>query len=178
MQFSFISQIWVIKNSYPNVIGEKSSVSWKINENCVDTPDGKLYRNQETNSLDIDLADKIFMVETESSKKKEKGWTRETQIQKLHKYFGHCHADSLWRIFRQSSNKEEFTHAEIEKICEECQTCQLSKRKSSRKKTSLPRSSSFNEVVTMDLKCFWGQNVYLVASRWCHKTNPRPSNPG
>ena len=135
--------------------------SWSMNENCIDTPFGKLYINSENNSLDTNLANKIFTVETESSKKKEKGWTREAQIQKLHKYFGHCHADSLWRIIRQSSNKEEFTHAEIEKICEECQNCQLSKRKSSRKKTSLPRLSSFNKVVTMDLKCF-GDRTYIL----------------
>jgi len=115
--------------------------SWTLDENGIDTPYGRLYINPENNSLDTSLADKIFTVETESAKKKEKGWTRESQIQKLHKYFGHCHADSLWRIIRQSSNKEEFTHTEIENLCEECQTCQLSKRKSSRKKTSLPRSS-------------------------------------
>jgi len=135
--------------------------SWKMIDDCIDTPYGKLYINPENNSLDINLADNIFTVEMEYTKKKEKGWTREAQIKKLHKYFGHCHADSLWRIIRQSSNKEEFTHTEIEKICKECQTCQLSKRKSSRKKTSLPRSSSFNEVVTMDLKCF-GDKTYIL----------------
>jgi len=44
-----------------------------MNENCIDTPYGKLYINTENNSLDTSLADKIFTVETESAKKKEKG---------------------------------------------------------------------------------------------------------
>ena len=132
--------------------------SWVLHEKYIDTPYGKLYTNQDSLSLDTDLADKILIVESE---KKQKGWTRENQIKKLHRYFGHCHADSLWRIIRQSSNKDEFTQVEIEKICGECQNCQLSKRKSSRKKTSLPRSSSFNEVITMDLKCF-GDGTYIL----------------
>jgi len=84
--------------------------SWSFNTNYIDTPYGKLYTHQDSLSLDTDLADKIFTVESE---KKQKGWTRENQIKKLHRYFGHCHSDSLWRIIRQSSNKDEFTQAEI-----------------------------------------------------------------
>ena len=132
--------------------------SWSLNTDCIDTPYGKLYIHRDSQSIDTDLADKIFTVESE---KKQKGWTRENQIKKLHRYFGHCHSDSLWRIIRQSSNKDEFTQAEIEKVVGECHNCQLSKRKSSRKKTSLPRSSSFNEVVTLDLKCF-GDRTYIL----------------
>jgi hypothetical protein len=51
--------------------------SWSMNENCIDTPYGKLYINPENNSLDTSLADNIFTVEMEYTKKKEKGWTRE-----------------------------------------------------------------------------------------------------
>jgi len=123
--------------------------NWSINTDGIDTPYGRLGIHQGVNRLDTDLADKVFTVETLMSKK-QKGLSREDQIIKLHRYFGHCHADSLWRIIRQSSNTDEFTQAEIEKVCGECHNCQLSKRKSPRKKTSLPRSSSFNEVVTMD----------------------------
>jgi len=134
--------------------------NWIVNIDGIDTPYGRLYLHRDTNRLDTDLADKIFTVETVINKK-QKGTSRDDQIKKLHKYFGHCHADSLWRIIRQSSNQEGFTQAEIEKICGECHNCQLSKRKSPRKKTSLPRSSSFNEVVTMDLKCF-GDRTYIL----------------
>jgi hypothetical protein len=146
----------------PMTLGQEFFMNhnWIINTDGIDTPYGRLYKHQDTNRLDTDLADKIFTVESVINKK-QKGLSREYQIQKLHKYFGHCHADSLWRIIRQSSNQEEFTQAEIEKICGECQNCLLSKRKSPRKKTSLPRSSSFNDVVTMDLKCF-GDRTYIL----------------
>jgi len=131
--------------------------SWIVKEDSIETPYGVLSWNMETQTIDVDLADKVFTAE-EISKK---GGSREDQIRKLHKYFGHCHADSLWRVIKHSSNKDEFTLAEITKICEECQTCQLSKRKMPRKKTSLPRSTAFNQVVTMDLKCF-GDGTYVL----------------
>jgi hypothetical protein len=47
--------------------------SWTMNEDCIDTPYGKLYVNPENNSLDTSLADNIFTVEMESAKKKERG---------------------------------------------------------------------------------------------------------
>jgi len=112
----------IIDDFSPMTLGREFFIvhSWVLHEKYIDTPYGKLYTNQDSLSLDTDLADKIFTVESE---KKQKGWTRENQIKKLHRYFGHCHADSLWRIIRQSSNKDEFTQVEIEKICGECQNC-------------------------------------------------------
>ena len=91
---------------------------------------------------------------------KKKG-SRTEKIRKLHKYFGHTPGDGLWRVIRTSSNPEEYTKSEIVKICEECQVCQLSKRNPNRKKTSLPRSTAFNQVVTMDLKVF-GDGTYIL----------------
>jgi len=166
----------VVDDFSPMTLGQEffSYNNWIVNIDGIDTPYGRLYLHQDTNRLDTDLADKIFTVETVFNKK-QKGTSRDDQIKKLHKYFGHCHADSLWRIIRQSSNQEGFTQAEIEKICGECHNCQLSKRKAPRKKTSLPRSSSFNEVVTMDL---WRQNIHFVDGRRCYKTDKRPSNTG
>jgi transposase InsO family protein len=150
----------IIDDFSPMTLGREFFIvhSWVLYEKYIDTPYGKLYTNPDSFSLDTDLADKVFTVESET---KSKGWTRENQIKKLHRYFGHCHADSLWRVIKHSSNKDEFTLAEITKICEECQTCQLSKRKMPRKKTSLPRSTAFNQVVTMDLKCF-GDGTYVL----------------
>ncbi len=131
--------------------------SWIVKEDSIETPYGTLSWNMETQTIDVDLADKVFTAEEISNK----GGSREDQIRKLHKYFGHCHAYRLWRVIKYSSNKDEFTLAEITQICEECQTCQLSKRKMPRKKTSLPRSTAFNQVVTMDLKCF-GDGTYVL----------------
>jgi len=130
--------------------------NWKIGENnTIDTPYGSI--NIIENELDTDLAEKVFVAEEEMKKK----GSRTEKIKKLHKYFGHTSGDGLWRIIRTSSNPEEYTKNEIVKICEECQVCQLSKRNPNRKKTSLPRSTAFNQVVTMDLKVF-GDGTYIL----------------
>ena len=119
------------------------------------TPYGKIITNGRR--IDTDLADKVFTAEEVIEKK----GSKEDKIRKLHKYFGHTSGDGLWRVIRNSSNTEGFTKAEIEKICEECQICQLSRRKANRKKTSLPKSSAFNQVVTMDLKVH-GDGTYVL----------------
>jgi len=58
----------------------------------------------------------------------------------------------LYRILKASTVKDKFTEAEIRQINDDCHTCGTNKRKMSKKKTSLPRASGFNQVVTMDLK--------------------------
>jgi len=107
--------------------------------------------------IDSDLADKVFSTEEVTQKK----GTKEDKIRKLHKYFGHASGDSLWRVIKHSTNPEGFTKVEIQKLCDECQVCQLSKRRQPRKKTSLPRSTAFNQVVTMDLKVHSDGNYIL-----------------
>ena len=59
--------------------------------------------------------------------------------------------------------RDKFTEAEIRQINDDCHSCGTNKRKMSRKKTSLPRASGFNQVVTMDLKV-QGATEYVL---WC-----------
>jgi transposase InsO family protein len=129
---------------------------WKIGEeDDIETPHGKI--KTEGQAIDTELAEKVYTAEGVIGKK----GSKEEKIRKLHKYFGHTSGDGLWRVIRRSSNPEGYTKAEVEKICEECQNCQLSKRKTRRKKTSLPRSTAFNQVVTMDLKVH-GDGTYIL----------------
>jgi hypothetical protein len=120
----------------------------------IKAPGGEIIEDQtnyEGRSIDTKLAQQVFQAE-EIGKEKKKG-SRKQQLTKLHKYFGHASAESLWRVIKNSSNKEDFKLAEIKEVYDECGVCHHSKRKMFRKKTSLPRSSAFNQVVTMDLKC-------------------------
>jgi len=84
-------------------------------------------------------------------------------LEKLHKYFGHVSPESLYRILRASSASAKFTESEIRMINEKCSICRTSGRKMNKKKTSLPRSSGFNQVVTMDLKVH-SMTEYVL---WC-----------
>ena len=82
---------------------------------------------------------------------------------KLHRYFGHVSPESLYRILKASSAKEKFTEAEIRKVNDICITCNTNKRKMNKKKTSLPRTTGFNQVVTIDLKVH-STSEYVL---WC-----------
>jgi hypothetical protein len=100
-------------------------------------------------AIDVNLCEQVYQAEQELKKK----GSKQKQLTKLHKYFGHASTDSLWRIIKNSSNKEGYSRDDIKEVCENCGVCNLSKRKMFKKKTSLPRSTGFNQVVTMDLKC-------------------------
>jgi len=138
----------------PLVIGKSFMIEnqWTISEDIISTPHGNLIlvgNQPENSSIDRKLAENVFQAEEIQEKK----GSRKQQLIKLHKYFGHCSGDSLWRVIKYSTNKKEYTAKEVKEICDNCNICQYSKRKMLRKKTSLPRSTAFNQVVTMDLKC-------------------------
>jgi len=85
----------------------------------------------------------------------------EKQIKKLHDYFGHMSAESLTRILKASSRRDEFETKVIKKISEECRACKMTTRKVNRKKTALPKATGFNQVVSLDLK-FHGDSTYIL----------------
>jgi len=149
--------IRLVNDFTPLILGQDffSHFSWthRPGEN-IKTPMGEILVDQETyegRSIDVKLCEQVH--QAEEIGKERKGGKRKQQLIKLHKYFGHASADSLWRVIKNSSNKEEYKLAELQEIYENCDVCNHSKRKMFKKKTSLPRSTGFNQVVTMDLKC-------------------------
>ncbi len=107
---------------------------------------------------------------------------RGVKLAKLHKYFAHASAESLWRLIKNSSNPDSYTQVEVATICESCPTCQVHKRKMPKKKTSLPRSTAFNQVVCIDLKChsdgsyvLWlvDDATRLIAGHVIHSKQPK-----
>ncbi len=127
--------------------------NWEIlSKILVKTPLGSIQMEDDqlgTPKIDTELIDKVFKAEEIQEGK----GSRVKKLMKLHRYFGHCSGDSLWRVIKYLSNTSEYTATEVKEVCDTCHICQYSKRKMPRKKTSLPRSTGFNQVVTMDLKC-------------------------
>jgi len=146
----FAAHNWII-TAENNFITPHGIIS--MQENKLDNP-----TVLDTPLLDLDLAERVFQAEKIQGSKR---GSKKKQILKLHRYFGHCSAESLWRVIKNSSSKDEYTTAEIREVCEACHTCQLNRKKMGRKKTSLPRSTAFNQVVTMDLK-FMGDGRYIL----------------
>ncbi len=115
------------------------------------------------------------------------------QLIKLHKYFDHASADSLWGVIKNSSNKEEYKLAELQEIYENCDVCNHSKRKMFKKKTSLPRSTGFRCALALLDQKLWlhykvtplkllkdvdvDLNLYFHVSKICLYVNQRHQSP-
>jgi len=143
----------LINHFSPIVIGSEFMKihKWEIVEDGISTPHGKLVMTEskiENPRIDVKLSEQVYQANEIQDKK----GSKQKQLMKLHRYFGHCSGDSLWRVIKYSSNKSGYTAGEVKEVCDNCNICQYSKKKMPRKKTSLPRSTAFNQVVTMDLK--------------------------
>jgi len=79
----------------------------------------------EGRSIDVKLVEQVYQSEEIGKQKK---MSRKQQLTKLHKYFSHASAESLWRVIKNSSNKEEYKLAELQEIFENCDVCNHSKR--------------------------------------------------
>ena len=73
---------------------------------------------------------------------------------KWHKQFSHCEGTRLRRLLKTAGITDDTMLKTIEKIQNECKTCEKYGRKNPRPIVTLPRASDFNESVAMDLKFF------------------------
>ena len=74
-----------------------------------------------------------------------------TQIDKVHRYFGHRSGRRIWELFAKA-DKLKGKRSEVLKIIEKCKICSQMKKSPPRPKVGLPVANNFNEVVGMDLK--------------------------
>ena len=90
---------------------------------------------------------------------------------KLHKQFAHPRKEKLLRLIKDAGINDPELEEEIGKLEESCQTCFKYKRSPPRPVVSMPLAKNFNDVVSMDLKC-WGNKYFLVmvdlATRFCN----------
>jgi len=103
--------IRLINDFSPLVLGQDffSHYNWShIPGENIKIPGGEIMVDQETHggrSIDVKLSEQIFQAEEIG---KDKKGSRQQQLTKLHKYFGHARAESLWRVIKNSSNPQEF----------------------------------------------------------------------
>ena len=75
----------------------------------------------------------------------------ETQVKKVHRYFGHRSSRRIWELFAKAKQLGGKKKAVME-VIENCKTCSDFKKSPPRPKVGLPVTDNFNQVVGLDLK--------------------------
>ena len=75
----------------------------------------------------------------------------ETQVQKVHRYFGHRSSRRIWDLFAKAKQLRGKKRAVLE-VIDNCKTCSEFKKSPPRPKVGLPVANDFNEIVGLDLK--------------------------
>ena len=84
-------------------------------------------------------------------------------IQKLHKQYGHCTSEQLYKLLK-NANLQEFKHLsqkDVENILSDCEICRMQKRAPRRPIVSLPLATDVNESVCIDLHQL-GPNLWYL----------------
>ena len=76
----------------------------------------------------------------------------ETDLKKLHHYYGHTSAEKLLTFLKNAGKDTTDLRNQLTEIESSCQSCKRSKRRKPRPKTAIPRVDGPNQIVTIDLK--------------------------
>ena len=74
------------------------------------------------------------------------------ELKKIHRIFGHPRPEKLEKIFKDSGLEDKGIMRKIGRVFECCKICRKYQRKDSKPKVGLPKASSVNECVSIDLK--------------------------
>ena len=77
----------------------------------------------------------------------------DSQVKKVHRYFGHRSARRVWEMFAKADKLRGKRKAVLQ-ILDKCKICSEMKKSPPRPKVGLPVANEFNEVVGLDLKIF------------------------
>ena len=83
-------------------------------------------------------------------------------IQKLHHYFGHVPRRKLEDLIKNSNKWTDEIKNHLDYIELHCRSCKMNQKAQPRPATALPRSSKFNQVVTLDLKKYEDGNYKYI----------------
>ena len=98
----------------------------------------------------VQLAEEVFLTQEE---KKEKLVTFET-IKKIHETTNHKNAKDMMWAFKGANLMDSELRQKIQDVVTECKVCKKFKKTFPRPKATLPKSTEFNQIVTLDLKFF------------------------
>ena len=84
----------------------------------------------------------------------EEDLTTFASIKKVHEVNNHKGADQLVSGYSKAGWMSPTVFKNIKKVLKDCRLCQKFAKSVSRPKVTLPKASSFNEIVTPDLKSF------------------------
>jgi len=88
-------------------------------------------------------------------------------IRKVHEVTNHKSAEQLLKQYRRANLIGPNTVKLIKQVVRDCKICQKFGRSMVKPKIALPNASSFNEVVTLDLKQFGDK--YVLVHRLIYK---------
>ena len=74
------------------------------------------------------------------------------KIKKIHRVLAHKKEEKMISLFRNKGNYNKKVEKIIKKVCSECKICMKYRRNTSRPKVGLPKATTPNEVVSVDLK--------------------------
>ena len=87
-------------------------------------------------------------------------------VQKLHHVFGHVSMKRLKELISKSNKMTDEVEGYLEEIQENCRSCNCNRIAKPKPAVSLPRATTFNQVVTVDLKQYEENDyryiIYLV----------------
>ena len=82
-------------------------------------------------------------------------------IKKVHKNLAHQHEDNMIRLFKMAKKGSSEIIKTIKEVVETCDICRKFKKTPPRPKVAMPKATTINEVVSMDLKEKTQQGKYI-----------------
>ena len=115
-----------------------------------------------------DIAETVHLIREESvllTEDKKRDLVSPTTIKKIHEVTNHKNADNLMWAFKCANLMDSDLKKNINQVISNCRVCKKFMKTFSWPKATLPKSTEFNQIVTLDLKFFYGVPIlWLVDS--------------
>ena len=198
---TILIDVHVVDGEVPFLFGKDTGELWEANlnmkkeyldlkfseneENTFPCPTiGSHYKIKLHDLQEWELKETVNLVETvylTQEEKKDKLVTFET-IKKIHETTNHKNAKDLMWAFKCANLMDSELRKKIQDVVTECKVCRKFKKTFSRPKSTLPKSTEFNQIVTLDLKFFektpvlWLVDICTILKKRCGPEKQRSPN--